>query len=376
MTIVGEAGPGVRGDVQVSVQDARVAKVRIKSTVQSMYGQSLQAQVEDVLSRFGKPAVHVKLDDSGALPFVVEARLEAALSRHLGVGLPPIPSLTGQSPKVRPRRTRLYVPGNQAKLLPNAALYRPDSIVLDLEDAVAPEHKYAARALVRRALATLDWQGTERIVRINSGAFGMDDLAEVAPLGVDALLLPKVESPEYVQEVASRLDAVQSGAWLIPLLESAKGMIRAYEIATASERVAALAIGMEDYVTDIRAERSEDGGESAWARGQVVNSARAAGVQPLASVYPRFDDDERVYQAAMAARVAGFDGMGCIHPSQIRPTHRAFSLTPEERTKALAIVEAFEKALASGAGVVSVGGRMVDAPVYQRAKSALERSGC
>ncbi|CAN5491138.1 hypothetical protein BH11ARM2_BH11ARM2_27590 [soil metagenome] len=374
-TIVGEKGPSVRSDIWIEATDAPRAGYELETSVEAVYGRSLRAQIERKLAEFGNPPVHLNVVDSGALPFAVEARVEAVLCAHLNHSLPAISPRTAQSRGERLRRTRLYVPGNGPKLFPNADLYRPDGLILDLEDSVAPDAKFAARALVRRALASLDFGGSERMVRINAGDEGLRDLEAVAPQGVEAVLVPKADSGDVIREVAAKLDDLGADAVLIPLLESALAIQNAYAVATASPRVVALAIGLEDYATDIRAERSSEGAESAYAHGVVVNAARAAGVSPLASVFPGVDDPEAMRVYARRARSLGFDGVGCIHPRQVRPAHEAFAPSPEEMETARAIVEGYEKALAEGRGAVSVNGRMVDAPVYERAKTALSRGG-
>lgn len=372
---VGEHGPAVRSDVWIGVTEAPQAGYELMTSVEPLYGRSIRAQVEAAFDRFGRPGLHLEIRDSGALPFVLEARLEAAICAFLGRDLPELPFNRRSVTRDRLRRTRMYVPGNGPKLFPNAGLYRPDGLILDLEDSVAPDAKFAAQALVRRAFATLDWPGCERMLRINSGAAGLDDLAAVVPQGVDAVLVPKVEDGETLREIAKRLDEMEVETVLIPILESAMGVQRAYEIASASPRVVAIALGLEDYVADLRAERTDEGAESVYACGMLVNAARAAGVSPLASVFSRVDDPEGMRRYAERARQLGFDGVGCIHPRQVRPAHEAFTPSSEELELARAIVEGFEAALAEGRGAVAVAGRMVDAPVYQRARLALRRGG-
>ena len=373
MTTAGEKGEKVRADVWVGVADAPKAGYDLATSVEAIYGDALRRQIDATLDRFGRPNVHLEIHDSGALPFVVEARLEAALCAHLGFPLPPLAESRKSPDRQRLRRTRLYVPGNGPKQFPNAGLYRPDGLILDLEDSVAPDAKGAARSLVRHALATLDWTPSERMVRINDGPEGLEDLDAVAPQGVEAFLVPKVEEPDRVQEIAARLDELHSEAVLIPLLESPLGIQNAYALAKSSPRIVALAIGLEDYATEIRAERSESGEEVAFAHGQLVNAARAAGVSPLASVFPKVDDPDAVFRYARRMRGLGFDGIGCIHPRQIRPAHAALAPSHEEIDAARRIVAGYEAAMAEGRAAVAVRGRMVDAPVYERARHILRQ---
>lgn len=370
---VGEHGPAVRSDVWIGVTDAPRAGYDLTTSVEGIYGRAVRDQIEAALDRFGRPGLHLEVRDSGALPFALEARLEAALCAFLGKDLPAVSPQRRPVIRERLRRTRMYVPGNGPKLFANAGLYRPDGLILDLEDSVAPDAKFAARALVRRALGTLEWPGCERIVRINSGPSGFDDLNAVIPQGVDAILVPKAEDAESLREIAAHLDDLDVETVMIPIVESALGVQRAFEIASASPRIVALALGLEDYVADLHAERTDEGTESAYASGAIVNAARAAGISPLASVFSRVDDPDGMRRYAERARRMGFDGVGCIHPRQIRPAHEAFTPSAEELESARQIVAGFEAALAEGRGAVAVQGRMVDAPVYQRALLALQR---
>lgn len=375
MITVGELGADVRADVWIQATPAAKTTYTLESKVDALYGRAIRSQVERVLADYGQPAVHLEIRDTGALPFVWEARLEAVLCAFLER---PLPTVTAQHApdgrKERLRRTRLYVPGNRPKMMPNAGLYGPDVLLFDLEDSVAPHAKQEARSLVRHALARLPWGGIERAVRINSGPEGLRDVEAVVPAGVDVLVVPKVEYPETLKELDAALEQLRTRTLLIPLLESALGVQNAYAVATASSRVAAIALGLEDYVADIGAERTSEGRESDYAHGQLVNAARAAGVAPLASVFPHFEDPMAVHAYARRMRGLGFEGIGCIHPRQIRPAHEAFMPSAEEVARARTIVEKYEDALKEGRGAVAVEGRMVDAPVAQRAYEVLRRA--
>jgi citrate lyase subunit beta/citryl-CoA lyase len=372
-TVVGHAGESVRADVRVTVSDAPKPETDIRSSVGAIYNRSIRDLLQQVLTDFGNPNLSIALEDSGALPFVLQARIEAALCKHLQQPLPPLPKRKTSPVRDRLRRTRLYVPGDVPKLFANAGLYEPDILLLDLEDSVPPESKFAARAAVRRALNALDWDACERMVRINSGPQGLEDIRALADQGVDAFFVPKAEDAEQMREIGSVLEQVECNALLVPLIETAKGVMNAATIASASPRVAALAIGLEDYTADIGAERSESGEESAWAMGQLLNSARAAGIQPLASVFPDVESADGMFAYATRARKMGFEGVGCIHPRQIRPAHDAFTPSADEMEHASAIVTGFEQALADGLGAVRVNGKMIDAPVYERARRTLSR---
>jgi citrate lyase subunit beta/citryl-CoA lyase len=255
----------------------------------------------------------------------------------------------------------------------NAALHRPDGLILDLEDSVAPARKDQARLLVRNALRSLDFGDAEPMVRINQLPQGMEDLEAVVPQAPHMILIPKVEDPAQVVEVAetsTRLagDAGVEPPLLMPIVESALGAIEAHRIAAAHERVAALTIGLEDYTADLGVERTDEGRESLWARARLVNAAVAAGVQPIDTVFSDVDDVDGLRHSVAEAKGLGFVGKGCIHPRQIRPIHEAFAPTPGEIERALRITAAWREAEARGDGVVTVGSKMIDAPVVARAR--------
>jgi citrate lyase subunit beta/citryl-CoA lyase len=222
------------------------------------------------------------------------------------------------------------------------------------------------------------------MVRINQLPDGLEDLEWVVPHNVHVILIPKCESAEQVRAVEKRIAAIakreriKHPVFLMPIMESALGAIRAYEIASASPAVAALAVGLEDYTADIGAQRTLEGRESFWARSQVVNAARAAGVQPIDTVFSDVADEEGLRASILEAKALGFEGKGCIHPRQIAVVHAAFAPEAAEVEKAQKIVRAFERAEADGLGVVSLGSKMIDPPVVKRALRTVDlavRSG-
>lgn len=365
MTTVGFAGPEVRSDVQVSVTDASALQIIVNSSVAHMYRTSLEQQVKDILKEFGNPPLEVTLEDSGALPFVIEARVEAAVCRHLAIPLPTVVKNGAPPKRDRARRTRLYVPGNGPKLMPNAGLYGSDGVILDLEDSVPPGEKHAALALVRRALLTLDFGGAETIVRIN----GIEDLKCLVPVSPDIFLVPKVESSDQLKEISGILESLESHSLIIAIIESALGVERAFDIASSSPRLVAMTLGVEDYLADTK---SSVRFASDWANSRIMNACRAAGITPLASVTSVIDNEEEITEYAQRMKAIGFEGVGCIHPRQIGPVHRAYAPTIKELEWARNVVSQFEAALVSGRGAIAVDGRMVDAPVYQQALRTLD----
>jgi citrate lyase subunit beta/citryl-CoA lyase len=239
---------------------------------------------------------------------------------------------------------------------------------------VAPAEKDAARVLVRNALRAVDFHGAERMVRINQGPMGLEDLPWVVGHDVHLILLPKVEDPAQVTAVAGRIAELvpDREIFLMPIIESALGAWKAYEIAAAHPSVVALAIGLEDYTADIGTQRTLAGTESFWARSQVLNGARAAGVQPIDTVFSDVTDMDGLRASVVEAKGLGFVGKGCIHPRQIPVVHEAMAPTDQEIEKAQMIVRAFDAAQVKGLGVVSLGSKMIDAPVVKRALTTVD----
>jgi citrate lyase subunit beta/citryl-CoA lyase len=255
----------------------------------------------------------------------------------------------------------------------NAGLHSPDGVILDLEDSVAPDKKEEARYLVRNALRSLNFYGVERMVRINQGSMGISDLKYIIPHNVNLVLVPKCESPEYISEVDSeilrirKVHNIENNVFLMPILESALGIENAFDIARSSKNVVALAIGLEDYTADLGVQRTNGGEESLYARMRLVNAAKAAGVQPIDSVFSDVSDMEALRDNVLRSKALGFEGMGCIHPRQIEVIQKAFAPDSAEIEKAKKIVLAFREADKQGLGVVSLGSKMIDPPVVTRA---------
>ena len=383
----GQQGPRVRSDcwIEVETRPSGGLDISLQSKVAGLYGQSIEDLVREGCQTMGVAHAKVTVVDQGALPFVLGARLEAAVRRagHEPAAtflLPSADHCAYTSRRDRLRRSRLYLPGNEPKFYPNSGLHGPDAVILDLEDSVAPSEKDAARCLVRNALRAVDFYGAERMVRINQGEQGLEDLAWLVPHNVHLILIPKVEDVLDVVEVDRRIAAlsqqadVGSPVYLMPIIESAAGAWRAFEIAAASPNVVGVAIGLEDYTADIGAQRTLQGTESFWARAQVLNGARAAGVQPIDTVFSDVTDMDGLRAAVAEANGLGFVGKGCIHPRQIPVVHEAFAPDEQEIERATRIVLAFEAAEAQGLGVVSLGSKMIDAPVVKRAVALVEQA--
>ncbi|MGB9233931.1 MAG: aldolase/citrate lyase family protein, partial [Terriglobales bacterium] len=255
----GHWGTEIRSDLHVAFEarDLGGVEISLQSRVAPYYGGAILEQARAVLAELGVKHARVAIHDEGALPFTIGARIEAA-ARRAGAGqgkrwLPEQHPLPSPSPKERLRRSRLYLPGSEPKYFINAALHAPDAVILDLEDSVHRGEKDAARILVRNALRAVDFGACERMVRINQLPLGLEDLAEIVGQSPDLILIPKVERPEQVAEVDRMIreiktrDGITRPVWIMPILESAMGIENAAAIATASESVAALTIGLEDY---------------------------------------------------------------------------------------------------------------------------------
>jgi citrate lyase subunit beta/citryl-CoA lyase len=216
------------------------------------------------------------------------------------------------------------------------------------------------------------------MVRINQLPEGLNDLRYVIPHNVHVILIPKCESAAQIVEVEEEINKIEKAnnlsnpVFLMPIIESALGVERAFDLALASENVVALAIGLEDYTASIGAQRTAGGNESFFARTRLVNASRAAGIQPIDSVFSDVSDEEGLRSAVRESKSLGFEGMGCIHPRQIRIIHEEFSPGREEIEHAAEIVEAYHDARKKGLGVVSLGSKMIDLPVVKRAQKTLE----
>jgi citrate lyase subunit beta / citryl-CoA lyase len=388
-TRAGEAGhwgPEIRSDLHVRIEPRERGGINIEleSRVKPYYGDAIRREAEEVLEALGVRHAAVQIHDEGALPFVISARIEAAVRRAgLGEGtrvLPDQVALPEPSARDRVRRSRLYVPGSEPKYFINAALHGADAVILDLEDSVHPSEKDAARLLVRNALRAVDFLECERMVRINQLPLGLDDLDEIVPESPDLILIPKIENPAQIVEAARRIERIQTDygisrpIWLMPILESALGIENALGITQASNQIVALTIGLEDYTADLGVVKTPTGNESLYARQRVVNAAHAAGVQAIDSVFGDVGDMEGLRAWGLNSRALGFEGMGCVHPLQISVIHEAFAPTSAEIEKAQKIVAAYHEAQEKGLGVVSLGSKMIDPPVVNRALKLMARA--
>ena len=368
--------------IALSLKNSGGLDITVNSKVKLLFEKAIRKTLTDGLNAFSIEHADVTIDDNGAPDYVIMARLEACIKQLNNTKICFLPDQLKQNTagtfKDRMRRSRLYLPGNTPKLALNAGLHGGDGIILDLEDSVAPNRKDEARILVRNTLRAVDFYGEERMVRINQGERGLKDLDAVIPHYANVILLPKCETPEQLLAVDERIQSlrneykIENDVWIMPIIESAMGVIRAYDIASASPNVIALAIGLEDYTADIGAPRTKEGKETFYARSVVVNAAKACGLQAIDSVFSDVSDMDALRDNVLASKALGFDGMGCIHPRQIRVIHEAFAPAEKEIEKARKIVDAYKEAEKKGLGVVAVGSKMIDPPVVKRALRIME----
>ena len=380
----GNFGDKIRSDCAISLElkQSGGIELQLESKVERMFGTEIRKQVQELLHSLDVDHARLEMRDSGALPFVIAARLEAALEntgRSDKSFIPEIlPQNLAETEKDKSRFSRLYLPGNSPAMMLNAGIHQPDGIILDLEDSVAPAKKAEARLLVRNALCQVDFYGAERMVRINQLPAGLEDLDYIVPHHVHLVLIPKCENSRQVKEVDERIQAILKQEnqtreiFLMPIIESCLGVENAFEMACASERVVAMAIGLEDFTADLGVARTPGGEESLYARSRVVNACKAAGIQPIDSVFSDVGDMDALKENVRQSRALGFEGMGCIHPRQVPVIHEGFAPSEREVQKAEKIVEAFADASARGLGVISIGSKMIDPPVVKRAQQTMK----
>lgn len=273
------------------------------------------------------------------------------------------------------RRSRIYLPGNRPRMIQKGPGLGADAVILDLEDSVSPEQKDAARFLVSRAIKMIDFGLSEVMVRINPISHGgLLDLAAVLPSGPDAVVVPKCESKAEVQAIENIIKEAKLPKLIkiLPMIETAKGILNAYEVACASPMVDAITFGGEDFTQDIGATRTKGGKEIFWGRSMVIIAAKAAGVQALDTVFSDLTDEAGLRRDTIEIKEMGFDGRAAIHPSQIEIIHECFTPTDKEMQYAVNVLFAAEKARKEGSGVAVVKGKMVDKPIIQRAEKMIK----
>ena len=273
----------------------------------------------------------------------------------------------------------MFVPGNNPGMMADAHIYGPDSIMLDLEDSVSMMEKDTARLLVYNALRTIDYGDTEMVVRINplNTPYGKKDIEAVVKAGVHVVRMPKTETADEVREVEAEIEKVEReiGAEgrtrIMAAIESALGVVNAYDIAISSPRMMGIALGAEDYCANLKTQRSKEGDELRLARETIVVAARAAGIDALDTVFSNLNDMETFRREVEYIKTLGFDGKSIINPRQIEVVNEVFTPTEKDIEKAKAIVAAIKEAEKKGSGVIALNRKMIDRPVVIRAERTI-----
>ena len=281
------------------------------------------------------------------------------------------------------RRSMLFVPGANAAMISNTFIYKPDSIMFDLEDSVALAEKDTARMLVAHALQHPLYRELETVVRVNplASEFGLLDLNAVVRAGTDIVRLPKTDSAQDIIDMDAAITAIEKdcgravgSTQLLAAIESAQGILAVNDIAKASPRLMGIALGAEDYVRNMKTERSPEGIELLFARSSILHAARANGLMAFDTVYSDARNEEGFLREASLIKQLGFDGKSLINPNQIVLIHNLFAPTQKEVDHAERVIAAAEEAERNGSGVVSLNGKMVDTPIIERAKLVLQRA--
>ena len=278
------------------------------------------------------------------------------------------------------RRSMLFLPGNTPYIIVNGEILGADAVILDLEDAVAPTEKDSARILVRNAIDRMGFGKCEVIVRINSTDtdFWMKDLDAIIPVRPNLIMPPKTSCAEdvrrvdeYITMLEEKLGMEKNTVKLIPLIETALGVENAFQIASASDRVAAIFLGGEDLTADLHCKRTKEGDEIRYARSRMVMAARAAGVEVYDTPFTDVNDDEGIYVDAQYAKSLGFTGKSAISPRHVKAINEVFSPTQKDIDYAYEVMEAIRIGKEQGKGAVALRGKMIDAPIVARAQQTI-----
>ncbi len=277
-------------------------------------------------------------------------------------------------------RTLLFVPGNQERRLEKARLIPADALILDLEDSVPPSEKDAARKMVAASIDELASSGKDIFVRINSlpTPYAVSDIKAVATSSLRGICFPKSESKDDIRRAEALLADAEKEAGLeagsiaiLALIETPKGIINAYEIASASPRIIGAIFGAEDFALEMGIKRTKEGSEVYYPRAAFAIACHAANVLAIDSVYTDVRDTDGLIKESRAVAQLGFQGKAVIHPDQVGPVNQAFLPSDEEIAQARRVVQAFEAAAVQGQASISLDGRMIDAPVAERARKVL-----
>lgn len=278
------------------------------------------------------------------------------------------------------RRTMLFMPGNNPGMLLNAPILGADAVILDLEDAVSLTEKDSARILVKEAIKNLDYSKVELVVRINpmDNEYGPVDIDTIARVKPDTIMVPKADEEEIklVDGILDKIEAEEGfekgSIKLIPLIETAFGLETVYDVINASKRNVAILLGGEDLTSDLGIKRTKEGEEIFYARNRVATACRAARIDSIDTPFTDTNDYEGLAKDTAKAKSIGMTGKAAINPRQIDTIHSVLAPTVAEVKHALRVVDAYDEAKSEGKGVFSLDGKMVDAPVLNRAKNTVE----
>jgi citrate lyase subunit beta/citryl-CoA lyase len=384
MNSKGIAGRAEQGDIFIEMvpNPQGGTKIAIENTIDASRELKVSEVIEATLAALDLKHVEIGVRDHGAPDWVIMARVEAAAKRFRpdweGVCVPDFSEENRYYvERDRIRRSLLFQSGNEPVPLIPGRHGAPDGIVLDLEDLVPPAEKDAARTMVRNALSMNDFAGRERMVRINQLPEGFEDLPYIVPFHPHGIVIPRCERAIDVRLVVEQVEGIKEQigtkepTFIIPMIETALGVVNAYEIGTASTEIVAVVFSADDLVGDIGARQTEKGSESFVARSQVVLAARAAAIQVIDTIYSDVANEEGLLESTQEAIGLGFDGKGCLSPSQIEIIHEAFRPTTVEIRQAEKIRTALEDAKARGDGIVILESRRIQPPVVARALKIL-----
>lgn len=279
------------------------------------------------------------------------------------------------------RRTMMFVPGNNPGMVRDAGIYDADAIMFDLEDAVSLAEKDAARLLVYQALKQVDYGEMELVVRVNAldSPYGRNDILAMVKAGVDVIRLPKTESAQDIIDVeaviveAENLFGISIGSTkMMAAIEGAAGTLNALSIAQSSQRLIGIALGAEDYVTNMKTRRYPDGKELFFARSMILHAARATGIAAFDTVYSDVENEAGFKAEVRLIHQLGFDGKSIINPRQIKTVHEVYAPSQKEISYAYDVLAAIKEAEEKGSGVISLNGKMIDKPIVDRAKRVMQ----
>lgn len=278
------------------------------------------------------------------------------------------------------RRSMMFVPGSKPGMIKDCTIYGADSVMFDLEDSVSLNEKDTARRLVYHALKKMDFGNTETVVRVNAldSRFGLEDLKAIVRAQPNVIRLPKTETAQdiidmekVIESIEKEVDIPVGTTKMMAAIESALGVLNAYQIATASKRLMGIALGAEDFVTNMKTTRSPEGIELIAARTNILLAARAANISAFDTVYSDVNNEEGFIKEATLIKQLGFDGKSLVNPRQIDLLHKIYEPTAKEIERSKNIIQAAKEAEEKGSGVVSLNGKMIDKPIIERAERTL-----